>query len=64
MNIRRFSGYKNTPLLWKDSVREDIPEMLELEKSDNVPSIDDPRVKLRLGKLVERFFFSELECVN
>lgn len=58
--IQRFKGYLNTPLLWANNSVQHL-EQLELLTRDMETSEIDVPDQIRLGKLVERFVYYELE---
>jgi hypothetical protein len=64
MDTARFLGYQNTHLLWNGCIREDVPKSFKLPKLNQSISPSTPFKRVRLGKLTESFFFSELELVN
>ena len=57
---RRFVGFRNTPLLWEDTL-----ESLIMYKTDDPSSTDCPKIdskpRIRLGKLVEKFILHDLD---
>lgn len=64
MHNERFSGYQNTPLLWKGNIRNDIPKPFYLPDLEETTYCFNENIRLRLGNLVEQFFFSQLRQVD
>ena len=58
--IQRFKGYLNTPSLWSHNSVQHL-DQFELLKRDMEKSEIDVPDQIRLGKLVERFVYYELE---
>ena len=60
--IKRFTGYSNTPALWKSNSIQELNQFnIPLNKNDE-PKPSFTNVHLRLGKLVEQFVFLQLEA--
>ena len=62
--IKRFTGYSNTPALWKSNSIQELNQFnIPLNKNDE-PKLSFTNVHLRLGKLVEQFVFLQLEALQ